>query len=89
MNPDPYASRAHDAMMLVLQITGPILVAGVIVGVTIGLFQALTQIQDQTLPQAVKLLVIIILLIVLGPAFGQMIAHEASLSLDQFPFVTR
>jgi type III secretion protein S len=89
MNPSPYATKAHDAMLLVLQITGPILVAGVIAGVTIGLVQALTQIQDQTLPQAVKMLVIIILLIVLGPAFGQMIANQASLALDQFPFITR
>jgi type III secretion protein S len=89
MNPDPYAVKVHSAMMLVLQVTGPILVAGMIVGLTIGLIQALTQIQDQTLPQAVKMLAIIILLILLGPAFGKMIAHEASLALDEFPFLTR
>ena len=89
MNPDVYAGKAQDAMMLVLQISSPVLIAGVIVGVTIGLIQALTQIQDQTLPQAVKLLAIILLVIWLGPAFGQKVANEASAALDMFPFVTR
>lgn len=89
MNPDVYASKAQDAMLLVLQICSPLLIAGVIIGVTIGLIQALTQIQDQTLPQAVKLLAILLLVIWLGPTFGQKIAAETSAALDSFPFVTR
>ena len=89
MNPDPYATKTHDAMILVLQITAPVLIVGVIIGVIIGLIQALTQIQDQTLPQAVKLLAIIAVLILLGPVFGREIAHQASLVLDEFPFGTR
>jgi type III secretion protein S len=89
MSLDIYANKAHDAMLLVLQITSPLLLTGVIVGVTIGLLQALTQIQDQTLPLAVKMLAIIFMLILLGPLFGQKVASEASQALDSFPFVTR
>jgi type III secretion protein S len=89
MNSEIYAERTNDAMMIMLQISGPVLLAGVVVGVTIGLIQALTQIQDQTLPQAVKMLTIILMLVFLGPAFGQKIYEEAQQVLNEFPHVTR
>lgn len=45
----------NQALVLVLTLSMPAIVAATAVGLVVGLIQALTQIQDQTLPQAVKL----------------------------------
>ena len=45
----------NQALILVLTLSMPAIVAATVVGLVIGLLQALTQIQDQTLSHAVKL----------------------------------
>jgi len=82
-------ARVNDALMTVLVVSAPALIATVIVGVIVGLLQALTQIQDQALPQAVKIAVVLLILITLGPLLGKQIAGEASMVLDEFPSATR
>jgi len=39
----------RDAIMTIITISAPLLIAATIVGVAVSLFQALTQIQEQTL----------------------------------------
>lgn len=60
-----YETLTH-ALILVVQLSMPIIIAATVVGLVIGLIQALTQIQDQTLPHAVKLLAVAGVIILMG-----------------------
>lgn len=65
---------ARAALMLVLTIAGPMLIASLIVGVAIGLLQALTQVQEMTLTFVPKLIVLGGVLILCLPMIGQALA---------------
>jgi flagellar biosynthetic protein FliQ len=56
----------REALIIVLKISAPILVAGVVTGLVISVIQSVTSIQDQTLsfvPKIVVMLVVAVLLI--------------------------
>lgn len=57
-------------LILVLQLSMPVIVVATVVGLVVGLLQALTQIQDQTLPHAVKLIAVGLVIIVLGASLS-------------------
>lgn len=65
---------AAAALMLVLTIAGPMLIAALIVGVGIGLLQALTQVQEMTLTFVPKLIVLGIVLLLSLPMIGRALA---------------
>ena len=54
----------RQALLTILQIAGPLLLASIVVGLVIAIFQAATQIHEQTLTFAPKLLVIGAILII-------------------------
>mgnify|MGYP003606424033 CR=1 FL=1 len=56
----------NQSLILVLQLSMPVIIAATVVGLVVGLVQTLTQIQDQTLPHAVKLLAVAGVIILLG-----------------------
>ena len=89
MNDEIFLSIMNNALLTVLLVSAPALVAAIVIGLGVGLFQALTQIQDQTLPQAVKLVVVMLVLIVLGPLLAIQIANLANHVLDNFVAWTR
>ena len=60
----------RDAIWLVLQLSAPILIVGLVVGVGIGLLQALTQVQEATLVFAPKILAIFLALLIFMPMMG-------------------
>lgn len=68
----------ETALILVLQLSLPVVVVATVVGLLVGLLQALTQIQDQTLPQAVKLGAVAIVVIVLGASLSQRLVAFAA-----------
>ncbi|MGF1619746.1 MAG: EscS/YscS/HrcS family type III secretion system export apparatus protein [Rhodomicrobiaceae bacterium] len=86
---DALLTKVNSALLTVLFVSSPILLAAVTVGILVGLLQALTQIHDQTLPQAVKLIVTLLIIVLLGPLFTQSIVDQASTALDEFPLLTR
>ena len=51
-------SVARDAMWVTLKVSGPMMLAGLVVGLAISLVQALTQIQEMTLAFVPKIVVI-------------------------------
>ncbi|TWI35135.1 type III secretion system export apparatus subunit SctS [Paracoccus sulfuroxidans] len=71
----------NHALILVLQLSLPVIIAATAVGLIVGLIQALTQIQDQTLPMAVKLLAVSGVIIVLGAALS---ARLIAFTIDVF-----
>ena len=86
---DALLVKVNAALMTVLIVSSPILLAAVVIGVLVGLVQALTQIHDQTLPQAVKLIAALLIVMMLGPLFARQIVQQASTALDEFPVLTR
>src|SRR3954469_25783007 len=89
MSHDSILGKVNEALMIILIVSSPVLIAAVVIGLLVGLLQALTQIQDQTLPQAVKLVVVLVLVILLGPVLSQQVANQASGIFDAFPIMTR
>ena len=89
MTQDAFLAQMNSALMTVLIVSAPALIAAIVVGVGVGLLQALTQIQDPTLPQAVKLVVVLLVTILAGPLLAFQIATLAQHLLEQFPTLTR
>ncbi len=67
MNPAVVIDIGRDSLILVLMISGPILLAGLLVGLAVGIFQAVTQINEMTLTFIPKILAIFAVTVALLP----------------------
>lgn len=67
MNETEIIEICREAILVMLKVIGPILLAGLAVGIIVSLLQTVTQIQEQTLTFIPKLLVIFGLTIWLLP----------------------
>lgn len=61
---------ARDSMWVLILVSGPPMIVGLVVGVVIALFQALTQIQEMTLVFVPKIIAIFIIILVTLPFMG-------------------
>lgn len=75
MTPDTVSQLATEALLLVLQLSSPLVGVAAIVGLLFGFLQAVTQLQDQTTTFAIKLLAVMALLVVLMPWLGAHLAR--------------
>jgi type III secretion protein S len=80
---------AVKAMVLVLLLSLPTLVAATVVGLLVSLFQALTQIQEQTLSFGLKLIAVVITLMLTASWVGAELLRWSILLFDQFPGLVR
>jgi flagellar biosynthetic protein FliQ len=60
-------SVGAKAIMVTLQVGGPILLVALLVGLVVSIFQAVTQIQEQTLVFIPKIMAIVAVLAITGP----------------------
>jgi flagellar biosynthesis protein FliQ len=67
MNTDFVIGLAGQAVYIVLQVSAPMLVLGLVVGLIISIFQATTQIQEQTLAFVPKIVAVLLALLLFGP----------------------
>lgn len=67
MNEAAVLEIGREGVWVVLQLAGPIMLAGMLIGLLIALFQALTTIQEMTLTFVPKILVIFVSLILFLP----------------------
>lgn len=58
---------ATRTLVIVLEVSMPILLATLVIGLIISLFQALTQIQEQTLTFIPKIIAVVVVLAFAGP----------------------
>ncbi len=65
---------ARSGIFLLLKLSGPLMVAGLVVGVVIALMQALTQIQEMTLVFVPKIIAVFFMLLLTLPFMGQALA---------------
>ncbi|MEQ1900587.1 MAG: flagellar biosynthesis protein FliQ [Devosia sp.] len=61
---------ARDGIWVLVIVSAPMMIVGLVVGVVIALFQALTQIQEMTLVFVPKILAIFVTIIIALPFMG-------------------
>ncbi|NQV85085.1 MAG: flagellar biosynthesis protein FliQ [Rhodospirillales bacterium] len=67
MSEDAVLEIGRNGIWVVLQLSGPIMAAGLLIGLVIALFQALTTIQEMTLTFVPKIIVIFVSLLIFLP----------------------
>ncbi len=67
MNETAVLEVGREAMWVILKISAPIMMAGLVIGLIIALFQALTTIQEMTLTFVPKIIVIFVTIIIMLP----------------------
>jgi flagellar biosynthetic protein FliQ len=77
----------REGLVLVLLLSGPPLIASLLVGFVVGLFQAATQIQDQALAFVPKLVVVMLVLVAMGPVLGAALVRFTQALLLAIPSV--
>ena len=73
----------RDALVVILKISGPIMLVGLLVGIVIALFQALTTIQEMTLTFVPKIIAIFISIVVFLPFMITTIIEFANALFDR------
>jgi flagellar biosynthesis protein FliQ len=58
---------AKDAILVVLLVSAPALLLGLVVGLVVSVFQAVTSIQEMTLAMIPKILAVFLAILVCGP----------------------
>ena len=61
---------ARDGIWVMIMVSSPMMIVGLVVGVIIALFQALTQIQEMTLVFVPKILAIFVTMLIALPFMG-------------------
>jgi flagellar biosynthetic protein FliQ len=77
------AAAIHDAVIVLAKISGPVLIAALIVGMAISIMQAVTQINEATLAFIPKVAVIFATLLILGPFFTRVLTNFTNGLFDQ------
>ncbi|WP_179037936.1 flagellar biosynthesis protein FliQ [Paenibacillus sp. URB8-2] len=67
MNTEFIIGLAGQAVYLMLEVSAPMLIFGLVVGLIISVFQATTQIQEQTLAFVPKIVAVLLALLLFGP----------------------
>ena len=80
MNQDTVTQLAGHALTIGLEISMPVLLAGLVVGLLVSVFQAVTSIQEQTLSFIPKILVTGAVLALAGPwMMSQIVSYTQDL----------
>lgn len=68
---------AREGLLLALLVSGPPLLAAMVVGFVVGVLQGATQIHDHTLAFVPKLVVVALVLAAMGPVLGTQLVRFA------------
>ena len=80
MTSDVLTDAARQAVMIGLEIVGPLLLVILGVGLVVGTLQAATQFQDQSVGFVVRLLAVVVSLVVLLPwMLDRLVVYSADL----------
>jgi flagellar biosynthetic protein FliQ len=66
---------AREGIWVLILVSAPMMIVGLVVGVVIALFQALTQIQEMTLVFVPKIIAIFVTMLVSLPFMGEQMAQ--------------
>ena len=83
MTPPDILDVARDAVLVLIQVAGPVMMVGLTVGLVVSILQSITQIQEMTLAFVPKILAIFVSLLLFLPfmintldAFMQRLAEQ-------------
>jgi len=82
---DQEIQLARQALLLVLILSGPPILAAAIAGLVVAFLQAATQIQEQTFPYAVKFIVVVLALLGTAAMLGGTLYNFADGLFSGFP----
>ncbi len=85
MTPELVMNIGRQAIEMTLVLTGPLLLAALVIGLIISVFQAATQINEQTLSFIPKLLGMLLTLILIGPWMLQTMVDYIRRLLESIP----
>ncbi|MCC6501708.1 MAG: flagellar biosynthesis protein FliQ [Deltaproteobacteria bacterium] len=67
MTPEFVTAIGKETIEVILMVSAPVLIAGMVVGLLISVFQAVTQIQEMTLTFVPKIIVVFLVLLAMAP----------------------
>ena len=67
MSGDMAIEIGRNALAMVMMVSAPMLILGLLVGIMVSIFQATTQIQEQTLVFIPKIIAVFVAILVFGP----------------------
>lgn len=79
--------QTSQAMLLILYLSLPAIMAATLVGLIVGLLQALTSIQEQTLPHGFKLIAIMLAIGATVRWLGPELITFTQNAFDQIPLI--
>ncbi len=79
-----FVQLAQQAILLTVLVSGPPILAALMVGLTLALFQALTQVQEQTLSMAFKILAVFGTIYLFGYWMASQLHRFAQLIFSHF-----
>ncbi len=88
MNEVVVVEVGREALIVILQAAGPIMVAGMLVGLVIALFQALNTIQEMTLTFVPKIIVIFTAVLALLPFMMTTVLDFAKTLFERIAVIT-
>ncbi|SDI04795.1 flagellar biosynthesis protein FliQ [Propionivibrio dicarboxylicus] len=85
MTPEVVMNIGRQAIEMTLALSGPLLLASLIIGLIVSIFQAATQINEQTLSFIPKLVGTFLVLILAGPWMLQMMVDFIRRLFESIP----
>ncbi|MBK7425045.1 MAG: flagellar biosynthesis protein FliQ [Propionivibrio sp.] len=85
MTPELVMNIGRQAIEMTLVLSGPLLLAALVIGLIVSIFQAATQINEQTLSFVPKLVGMFIVLILAGPWMLQMMVDYIRRLFESIP----
>ena len=85
MTPELVITIGRQAVEMTLMMSGPLLLAALVIGLIVSIFQAATQINEQTLSFIPKLIGIFLTLILAGPWMLQMMVDYIRRLFESIP----
>lgn len=83
MNEVTVVELGRQALWVILMMSGPIMLSGLLIGLIIALFQALTTIQEMTLTFVPKIIIIFIAVVVFLPFMINTLVDFSNSLFDQ------
>ena len=85
--PDLFLRAAREALILVLLLSAPPLLASMVVGFVVSILQAATQIHDQAVSFVPKLAAVVLVLLMFGPLLGAQLLRFSQALLLAIPAI--
>ena len=85
MNEADVLEISRQTFFVILQASGPVMLAGLVVGLVVSIFQVVTQIQEATLSFVPKIVAVIFTVIVFGPWMMSQVVNFATRIIGNVP----